>query len=149
MFAFIRHPQRWSTGTYYHINVSEYVSSDCPPVLTLTFRSQRYVRVTGAIKQFNRFNFLVFTNVEVVRDPHEIYFHLSDVMLTEVVLEKGSPSVRIFQWIRHLASVNWICQYSRRFRPLFLERELISRCSPAYLGRANGIILMKQRMIIR
>ncbi|KAJ7774502.1 replication protein A subunit RPA32 [Mycena maculata] len=51
-----------------------------------------YVRVTGSIKTHNDKRHIHASNIRLVKDPNEIYFHLLEVISTNVVLQKGLPS---------------------------------------------------------
>ncbi|KAJ7285762.1 hypothetical protein C8J57DRAFT_1168452 [Mycena rebaudengoi] len=51
-----------------------------------------YVRVTGSIKTHNGKRHIVASNIRVVKDPNEVYFHILEVISVNIVLQKGMPT---------------------------------------------------------
>ncbi|KAJ7097817.1 hypothetical protein B0H15DRAFT_622698 [Mycena belliarum] len=51
-----------------------------------------YVRVTGSLKIHNGKKHVHTNNIRLVKDPHEIYFHILDVISVNVTLQKGLPT---------------------------------------------------------
>ncbi|KIM72798.1 hypothetical protein PILCRDRAFT_56417, partial [Piloderma croceum F 1598] len=53
----------------------------------------KYVRATGKIKiNNNGRRHLQLSHIRMSSDPHELYYHLADVMVTELVLKRGPVS---------------------------------------------------------
>jgi len=50
-----------------------------------------YARVTGALKTFGTKRYLNATNIRLVTDPHEIYFHILEAMTVTLIFERGAP----------------------------------------------------------
>ncbi|KAJ7709828.1 hypothetical protein B0H17DRAFT_1155687 [Mycena rosella] len=50
-----------------------------------------YVRVTGSIKTHNGKKNFHASNIRLVKDPNEVYFHILDVISCNVILQKGLP----------------------------------------------------------
>jgi hypothetical protein len=57
-------------------------------------RPNTYARVTGNIKTFGSRKYINASQIRPVRDPHEIFFHLLDVIAVQLTFDRGS--VRIF-----------------------------------------------------
>jgi hypothetical protein len=77
----------------------------CPiPTHSFVFREGKYVRANGRIKVNNHGRrYLQLSHIRMSDDPHELYYHLADAMVTEVVLTRGPVSV----WTPiYLGSVN-------------------------------------------
>ncbi|KAJ7449884.1 hypothetical protein FB451DRAFT_1286873 [Mycena latifolia] len=51
-----------------------------------------YVRVTGSVKTHNGKKYIHTSNIRLVKDPNEVYFHILDAISVNVVLQKGLPS---------------------------------------------------------
>ncbi|KAJ7430705.1 replication protein A subunit RPA32 [Mycena galericulata] len=51
-----------------------------------------YVRVTGSIKTHNGKRHIHASNIRLVKDLNEVYFHILDVISVHIVLQKGLPS---------------------------------------------------------
>lgn len=59
----------------------------------LTRRSENaYARVTGTLKKFGNKRYINSTNIRPCTDPHELYFHLAEVLTTDLVISKGMVS---------------------------------------------------------
>lgn len=57
---------------------------------TLTRRSENsYARVTGNLKKFGNKRYINSTNIRSCTDPHELYFHLAEVLTVDLILTKG------------------------------------------------------------
>jgi hypothetical protein len=57
-------------------------------------RSKTLARVTGNIKTFGSRKYINASQIQSVRDPHEIFFHLLDVIAVQLTFDRGS--VKIF-----------------------------------------------------
>jgi len=51
-----------------------------------------FVRVTGSIKTHNNKRHIHASNIRIVKDPSEVYFHILEVISVNVTLQKGLPS---------------------------------------------------------
>ncbi|KAJ7905578.1 replication protein A, subunit RPA32 [Mycena olivaceomarginata] len=51
-----------------------------------------FVRVTGSIKTHNNKRHIHASNIRLVKEPSEVYFHILEVISTNVTLQKGLPS---------------------------------------------------------
>lgn len=50
-----------------------------------------YIRVMGTIKSFGNKRYINTSQQRLVKDHHELYFHLLDAMATKLILERGPP----------------------------------------------------------
>ncbi|KAJ7632693.1 hypothetical protein FB45DRAFT_913192 [Roridomyces roridus] len=50
-----------------------------------------YVRLTGSIRAHNGKRHIHASNIRPIADPHEVYFHILDVISVNVILQKGPP----------------------------------------------------------
>jgi len=50
-----------------------------------------YVRVAGNLKMFGTKRYINATYLRPCTDPHELYFHLAEVMTVDLVFERGMP----------------------------------------------------------
>jgi hypothetical protein len=57
-------------------------------------RPKTYARVTGNIKTFGSRKYINASQIRPIKDPHEIFFHLLDVIAVQLTFDRGS--VRIF-----------------------------------------------------
>lgn len=48
-----------------------------------------YVRVTGTLKNFGNKRYINASSVRPSVDPHELYFHLLEVMYVNIAHERG------------------------------------------------------------
>ncbi|KAK7020551.1 N-alpha-acetyltransferase 25, NatB auxiliary subunit [Favolaschia claudopus] len=51
-----------------------------------------YVRVTGTIKMHNNKRHIAVSNIRLVKDSNEVYFHILEVISMAVIAQKGLPS---------------------------------------------------------
>ncbi|KAJ6547636.1 hypothetical protein B0H19DRAFT_277667 [Mycena capillaripes] len=51
-----------------------------------------YVRVTGSIKTHNNKRHIHASNIRLVKDQNEVYFHILETISVNVILQKGLPS---------------------------------------------------------
>ena len=58
-------------------------------LLLLTSREQTYVRVTGVLKTFGNKRYINATNIRPCEDPHEVYFHMMEVVYVTLALQRG------------------------------------------------------------
>ncbi|KAJ7235445.1 hypothetical protein B0H12DRAFT_146088 [Mycena haematopus] len=56
-----------------------------------------FVRVTGSIKTHNNKRHIHASNIRIVTDPNEVYFHILEVISVNVILQKGLSSSRLGQ----------------------------------------------------
>ncbi|THH04183.1 hypothetical protein EW145_g5715 [Phellinidium pouzarii] len=54
-------------------------------------KEQTNVRVTGALKSFSGKRYINATNIRPSTDPHELYFHMMEVMYVTLVHQRGPP----------------------------------------------------------
>lgn len=57
-----------------------------------------FARVTGNIKTFGSRKYINASQIRPVRDPHELFFHLLDVIAVQLTFDRGS--VRILSSFR-------------------------------------------------
>jgi hypothetical protein len=70
-----------------------HISTHLPFFFFFFFREGKYVRATGKIKiNNNGRRCLQLSHIRMSSDPHELYYHLADVMVTELVLKRGPVS---------------------------------------------------------
>jgi replication factor A2 len=50
-----------------------------------------YVRATGALKTFGNKRYINVAHIRLVKDSHELYFHLLEAMATNLIFERGPP----------------------------------------------------------
>ncbi|KAJ7940560.1 replication protein A subunit RPA32 [Mycena leptocephala] len=50
-----------------------------------------YVRVTGTIKTHNNKRHIHASNIRVVKDQNEVYFHILETLSVNIILQKGLP----------------------------------------------------------
>ncbi|KAJ6596968.1 hypothetical protein DFH09DRAFT_1133264 [Mycena vulgaris] len=50
-----------------------------------------YVRVTGSIKTYEGSKHIHASNIRVVKDANEVYFHILEVISVNVIMQKGLP----------------------------------------------------------
>jgi len=51
-----------------------------------------YVRATGALKAFGSKRYINVAHIRLVKDSHELYFHLLESMTTNLIFERGPPA---------------------------------------------------------
>ncbi|KAJ6496748.1 hypothetical protein C8R47DRAFT_357158 [Mycena vitilis] len=51
-----------------------------------------YVRVTGSIKTHHNKRHIHASNIRVVKDQNEVYFHLLETISVHIIIQKGAPS---------------------------------------------------------
>lgn len=55
-----------------------------------------YVHVAGTLFNYRGTNFIRVTRIRVVKDPHQIYFHLLEAMMVTTAFRKGAYVGRDF-----------------------------------------------------
>ena len=50
-----------------------------------------YARFSGTLFRRGDFNYLRINHLRAVKDPHEIFFHLLEVIMVETIYERGKP----------------------------------------------------------
>jgi hypothetical protein len=66
----------------------------CTPSTAYLRRPKTFARVTGNIKTFGSRKYINASQIRPVRDPHENFFHLLDVIAVQLTFDRGS--VKIF-----------------------------------------------------
>lgn len=51
------------------------------------------MRVTGVLKHFGNKRYINATNIRPAKDPHELYFHLQEVVYVTLVHQRGPVSI--------------------------------------------------------
>ncbi|TDL21528.1 replication protein A, subunit RPA32 [Rickenella mellea] len=51
----------------------------------------KYIRVTGTLKNFGNKRYITATHIKPLKEPYEIFFHLFDAMTVTLALQRGPP----------------------------------------------------------
>ena len=80
------------------------MSSTTDARLTGGQRLNTYVRLTGSVRVYQDRKIVDLLNIRPSTDPHELYFHLGEVMCTNIHLRKQSVSVPTIPHFRELTA---------------------------------------------
>ncbi|KAF7363508.1 Actin cytoskeleton organization protein [Mycena sanguinolenta] len=80
-----------------------------------------YVRVTGNIKSHNNKRHIHASNIRLVTDPNEVYFHILEAISVNVILQKGMSSSRPEQE-QAVKTENGQAAYTIQSRPTQAQR---------------------------
>lgn len=83
---------------------SEYLISTTDARLTGGQRLNTYVRVTGSVRVYQDRKSIYLANIRPSPDPHELYFHLGQVMCANVELHKQSVNMPRLPSFRELTA---------------------------------------------
>lgn len=68
-------------------------SMKSPTRQNISLREQSYARITGSLKNFGSKRYLHATNVRPCDDPHELYYHMMEVIFVSLALQRGHVSI--------------------------------------------------------
>ena len=72
------------------MRLCEFCLRHCTPSTAYFYRPKTFARVTGNIKTFGSKKYINASQIRPVRDPHEVFFHLLDVIAVQLAFDRGS-----------------------------------------------------------
>jgi hypothetical protein len=93
VIGWIRRTQKmWKSG----VGLCELIISEVYLVkahLLISKSENTYVRVTGNLKTFGNKRYINAQHIRPSTNPHELYFHLGEAMVTNLMIERGMVSI--------------------------------------------------------